>query len=131
MQLFWVLAFQLYPFCLLCDSETLQVGHNILITAHDIGATFAGDPPSEDNTISLCKGEEKVLNEDTQTWVASAAVWVQVSHQHEQPQPLIGLQISAFSKPTSLAPVVMVKTARGKFFAKYCSHKYDPGKCIP
>jgi len=73
---------------------------------------------------------KKVVNEATQMWAASAAVWVQVSHHNEQPQPLIGLQISEFSKPTSSTPVITAKMASGKFFAMYSLPQCDPKKFI-
>lgn len=62
-------------------------------------------------------------------WAASAAVWV-VSHHNEQPQPLIGVQISKFSKPTSSTPVITAKMASGKFFAMYSLPQCDPKKFI-
>lgn len=43
-----------HTFCSLCDSEALQVGHNILIMACKTGADFAGDLLLDDNTMSLC-----------------------------------------------------------------------------
>lgn len=86
--------------------------------ACEIGADFAGDLLLDDNTMSLCSLiQEREGNEATQMWAASAAVWVRISHHNEHPQPLIGLQISEFSKPTSSAPVVTAKMASGKFFA--------------
>lgn len=68
--------------------------------------------------LAVSSKGEKVVNEATHMWAASATVWAQLSHHNEQPQPLIRLQISEFSKPTS-TPVVTAKMASGKFFAKY------------
>lgn len=94
------LDFQLYTSHLLCDSELLQVDHNILTMACAVAAAFTGASLLGENTISLesLSKEEIVGNEDSLMWADSAAAWAGTSHHNKQLQPLIRPWISKSPK---------------------------------